>query len=467
MNPAAWAAAWAARRRDRAVRRVHVVVNHPVRERSLLLTVAVWSQILAVGTIFALGNLARRTDVPGVPGIAYQCPTGGQAYDYKPVAWLERMSGQPEGGTQAASWPPKWSKTPWRIPGWLWQGRNKKLGDYSPLPTTLVGSANLLFTVEAYIIRRLMPALPDGKLDVTWSGVQAAAGLATGPAGGSAAPAPQLPTAGTLSGVQVASAARAAGFTGDALVTAVTVARAESGWRPDASHVNSNGSTDHGLWQINSVHASLLAAGDWRDPVANARMAYAVSSGGANWTPWTVFNSGGYRQYLSDAQAAVAALDGQPPIVQVAYNPAAGCDGQPQIVQASAGGTAACPPSGSSAERGLTPNALRVLRCVDANFGSHVYGGVGSRPNNPSSDHPHGRAVDIMIDGWQSAAGNAEGWRIAEWTRANAEALGVSYVIFDAKWWQIGDAGWSAYSHPSGAQDATNMHRDHVHVSVS
>jgi len=60
-----------------------------------------------------------------------------------------------------------------------------------------------------------------------------------------------------------ASAALAAGFPAEQLVTAVAIAGAESGYDPAATHLNSDGSTDYGLWQINSIHTVLLTQGDW------------------------------------------------------------------------------------------------------------------------------------------------------------------------------------------------------------
>jgi len=127
-----------------------------------------------------------------------------------------------------------------------------------------------------------------------------------------------------------------------------------------------------------------------------------------------------------------------------------------------------CPATGLPAEVGLTPDALRVLRCLAQNFGPHTFGGVGERASNPNSDHPAGRAVDVMIEDWQSAAGNAEGWQIARWVQSNAAGLGVKYVIFDAKSWNVGEPldAWGAYRHPSGATDDNSLHRNHVHVSV-
>lgn len=109
-----------------------------------------------------------------------------------------------------------------------------------------------------------------------------------------------------LSAVQVAQYAYDAGFRGVDLVTAVAVSHAESGF--DAarlSPVNSDGSRDQGLWQINDKAHPQYTRSAMFDPVQNAKAAFSVSSGGHNWAPWTTYNNGAYRQYLSDAQAAV------------------------------------------------------------------------------------------------------------------------------------------------------------------
>lgn len=147
----------------------------------------------------------------------------------------------------------------------------------------------------------------------------------------------------------------------------------------------------------------------------------------------------------------------------------AGCSGIPS-------GPAArvpenCTATGGSAEQGLVPNALAVMRCTLTVFGPHRVGGVGGRPN--ASDHPNGRAVDVMIDDYDTDAGNAHGWEIAHWIQANAAHFGVTYVIFDDQIWSAAraDEGWRGYCHPNyqtscGGGD-TLRHLDHVHVSVS
>jgi len=120
---------------------------------------------------------------------------------------------------------------------------------------------------------------------------QAGVNGGTPPAGPVVPPAQQVwapsccapPAAGTIpasstdtAAVVVAKAAIAAGFPADQLETAVAVAGAESGWNPTATHVNSNGSVDYGLFQIDSVHADLLATGNWQLPADNAGMALSV-----------------------------------------------------------------------------------------------------------------------------------------------------------------------------------------------
>ena len=132
-----------------------------------------------------------------------------------------------------------------------------------------------------------------------------------------------------------------------------------------------------------------------------------------------------------------------------------------------------CPPSGSPAEAGLNPDALRVLRCVHQGWPQiATYYGVGQRPGNPNSDHPAGNGVDVMIPDYSSPAGVALGDAIAQWLVANRKKLGVKYVIWNERIWSVAraDEGWrlcgttagSCYNGPSD----TASHRDHIHVST-
>lgn len=137
--------------------------------------------------------------------------------------------------------------------------------------------------------------------------------------------------------------------------------------------------------------------------------------------------------------------------------------GKAGVVQAAV--TSDCPSTDSPAEKGLTPAALDVLRCgAEAEPAVTTMYGVGERPI--ADDHPAGRAVDFMIPDYTSTQGNAQGWKLAKWMRANAEQLDIEYVIFDQKiWHRSRDAqGWRPME-DRGSRTAN--HEDHVHVSVA
>jgi hypothetical protein len=106
----------------------------------------------------------------------------------------------------------------------------------------------------------------------------------------------------TLSASEIAGYAQKAGVTGQNIVIATAIALAESSGDTDAINTaNRNGSTDYGLWQINSVHSALLNGHNWRDPADNAAMMYSISNGGKNWSPWSSYKSGAYLAHLGAA----------------------------------------------------------------------------------------------------------------------------------------------------------------------
>lgn len=107
--------------------------------------------------------------------------------------------------------------------------------------------------------------------------------------------------------------ARQAGFSADQAVTMTAIALAESNGNTEAH--NPTGEDSHGLWQINlDVHDFDPAT--IRDPLQNARAAYAVSNGGSDIGRWTVTHSGysegaRYLRHMEAAQAAAVA-SGEP-----------------------------------------------------------------------------------------------------------------------------------------------------------
>lgn len=111
----------------------------------------------------------------------------------------------------------------------------------------------------------------------------------------------------------------------------------------------------------------------------------------------------------------------------------------------------------------VSPNTAAAVNFVRENWGISNIGTLGSRPNK--SDHPMGKALDVMIANWQSRSGNNLGDAIATWFTANADAFGTKYVIWDD---QINSgSGWRRYTHPNGpTSNPTLRHQDHVHVSL-
>jgi hypothetical protein len=138
-----------------------------------------------------------------------------------------------------------------------------------------------------------------------------------------------------LTAQQIAGAAKAAGFPDNELATATAVALAESGGETTATNRNTNGSVDYGLWQINTVHGSLLSQGDKFNPTDNAKMAYTVWNGaGRKWSPWSAYNNQRYRTFLPTASLAAAAPTATPASAAIP-NPTPG-----GAAMAAAGGTA-------------------------------------------------------------------------------------------------------------------------------
>lgn len=104
-----------------------------------------------------------------------------------------------------------------------------------------------------------------------------------------------------------------AGFRGDDEVTMTAIVLAESGGDSDAVGVNSNGTRDYGLAQINSSHfgerldngifgvgAGSINLGNVFEPQINLEFANILYKGSGNtFRDWTTYRSGRYREFLS------------------------------------------------------------------------------------------------------------------------------------------------------------------------
>lgn len=113
-----------------------------------------------------------------------------------------------------------------------------------------------------------------------------------------------------------ASAAKAAGFSGDSLVTITAIGMAESSCNPNATNDNGD-SIDYGLFQVNDkAHPEYDPQTCLFDPRCNAQAAYKISGGGSNFYPWCTYDApacggagnGSYRKYLPLAEKVVSEL---------------------------------------------------------------------------------------------------------------------------------------------------------------
>ena len=78
----------------------------------------------------------------------------------------------------------------------------------------------------------------------------------------------------------------------------LAIAQAESGCNPQAVNTaNTDGSTDTGLLQINSIHG--LDPETLIDPTVNIQAAYRIYQT-QGLTAWSVYNNGAYARHLTN-----------------------------------------------------------------------------------------------------------------------------------------------------------------------
>lgn len=139
--------------------------------------------------------------------------------------------------------------------------------------------------------------------------------------GGPSAP---IPLDGLTGADLAAAAAYNAGFRGDALVTAVAIAGAESSFNPgavgDVGLQNSKWGPSVGFWQVRTLNnpgaytgvdamrnQNTIGGSSIANIQNNANAAYAISNGGTNFQPWSTFTSGAYQSSANQASAIAAA----------------------------------------------------------------------------------------------------------------------------------------------------------------
>ncbi|WP_261567964.1 peptidoglycan-binding protein [Frankia gtarii] len=219
--------------------------------------------------------------------------------------------------------------------------------------------------------------------------VIAAAGVIGAGASMLATASPASAATGTVSDVQIASAAANAGLAGCRgvpLSTWVAVALGESGGNTFA-HATV-GEDSRGLWQINMrAHAGWVGSRNLYDPATNAWAAKRVcESQGV--TAWSAYTYGRYNQFLGRGQAAAAAVSGGISVRSISY-------------AASAPAVAPAPGYPSLASGlGYRQDVQQIQRkLADLGYPISVDGQFGYQTNHMVKDYQlkHGLLVDGVV----------------------------------------------------------------------
>jgi peptidoglycan DL-endopeptidase CwlO len=114
----------------------------------------------------------------------------------------------------------------------------------------------------------------------------------------------------------------------------------------------------------------------------------------------------------------------------------------------------------------ITPRMREVRDEVDRRFGP--FSAIGCYRPGSDGEHPLGRACDFMLStgGVMPAAASVQkGYDIAAWAQANASRLGIMYIIYRQRIWDVRmpSSGWVPMENRGSI---TANHFDHVHISV-
>jgi hypothetical protein len=147
------------------------------------------------------------------------------------------------------------------------------------------------------------------------------------------------------------------------------------------------------------------------------------------------------------------------------------------------GGATGCalpdPTGGSGCVTGATRHGIEAVVAAFGPLGNgptfHAADCWDAHAWNPHSDHSRGRACDLF-PGIAGTLPNDEqraaGWRVADYLRAQAGPLHVSYLIWQGRYWDPSVADTGGWGKPYTStvydtSDVTGGHFDHVHVSFA
>ncbi|SEG73376.1 hypothetical protein SAMN04489712_110103 [Thermomonospora echinospora] len=113
---------------------------------------------------------------------------------------------------------------------------------------------------------------------------------------------------------------------------------------------------------------------------------------------------------------------------------------------------------------GMTPRMIKVRDEIEAEYGPFPVIGC-TRPGDPL-DHGSGRACDFMestAGAMPSSARLAHGDAVSDYAIRNASRLGIKYIIWKQRIYDLRSPGWKMMSDRGSI---TQNHFDHVHISV-
>ena len=114
----------------------------------------------------------------------------------------------------------------------------------------------------------------------------------------------------------------------------------------------------------------------------------------------------------------------------------------------------------------ITPRMREVRNEIDSRFGP--FSTIGCYRPGSDGEHPLGRACDFMLSSggvMPTVANIQKGYDIAAWAQANASRLGIMYIIYRQRIWDVrmASSGWVPMEDRGSI---TANHYDHVHISV-
>jgi hypothetical protein len=114
----------------------------------------------------------------------------------------------------------------------------------------------------------------------------------------------------------------------------------------------------------------------------------------------------------------------------------------------------------------ITPRMREVRDEIDRRFGP--FPAIGCYRPGSDGEHPLGRACDFMLSSggvMPTASSIQHGYDIAAWAQANASRLGIMYIIYRQRIWDVrmASSGWVPMADRGSI---TANHYDHVHISV-